>query len=792
MTRGEKDGMRETTTVDEKRRGEEAPMRPIRRQDFALKARSVLVAGVGALALVGLGASAASAAPVTKGIPGWGYELVTPASTTGQETSVIASSPSGDQVVLDSTGGFADVDSLATLGTPYRARRTPTGWQTATLGNPPADLLLAAPTGSMDVERGWWLEDAPRALFMGYPTVPTRADQLDTRAVFVGSKGGSWNAIVPEAVGTAVRATTRDLSSVLFTVTEKLALTDGTEDTRSLGSGRESLILSKRNPDGTLDLRQIARQGGVSMFPDCSIALGGSGDAVLRGAVNREDLSRVIFTVEGGCAAAQPSRVWAVEPFSDSPDAVEISATECDDGNCGEVAEVRFVGGALDVSRVYMTTTQKLVNSDTHAGTDIYEYDFRKPEGQRLSLVTGNSTAADVVGVQEVSDDGSRVFFVATGDLDDAVHGDVGPVAGSQNLYLRMDDPDGGPAITRFIATLSASDWVPTSAYRAGSSTADGRYFTFSTTAPLTADKQPGDNFTDAYRYDVETGELVRLWTDDPAHNGASRVADAYTGGLVKGGVEANYESRTGGRGSLSDDGSAITFFTSEPLVSGDLNGTYDAFVWRAETGDIAMVSDGKDLRGVFPNAISPDGSTVFFKTVSQIVPQHTSSSEGLYAYRPGGGFAAAPAPAAPCQGDECQGQGTAPGDQRLGSVEFAGAGNVAGGADRVRASVSVSKVKAVVGSAGRLSVRVPAAGKISVRGALVRGASRSASKAGRYSVRLALSAKARKALAKRESLKVRVRVSYRTRGGQQASRTVVVTFKRLSAKPGSVRKGGK
>jgi hypothetical protein len=761
----------------------------------ALRTRSVLAAGVGALALALVGGSAASAAPVTKGIPGWGYELVTPASTAGQESSVIVSSPSGDQVVLDGRGGFADVDSLATLGTPYRARRTPTGWQTATLGNPPPDLLLAASSGSMDVERGWWLKDAPRALYVNLPTVPTRVDQTDTQTVLVGSKGGPWNALAPEAVGIAVRATTRDLSSVLFTVTEKLALTDGTEDTRSLGTGRSSLILSKRNPDGTLDLRQIARQGGVSMFPDCSIALGGTGDAVLRGAVNREDLSRVIFTVEPGgpeCAAAELSRVWASEPFSDSPDVVEISATECDDGNCGEAAEVRFVGGALDVSRVYMTTTQKLVNSDAHAGTDIYEYDFRKPEGQRLSLVTGNSTASDVVGVQEVSDDGSRVFFVATGDLDDAVHGDVGPVAGSQNLYVRMDDPDGGPAITRFIATLSASDWVPTSAYRSGSSTADGRYFTFSTNAHITADKQPGDNFTDAYRYDVDTGELVRLWTDDPARNGANRVADAYTGGLVKGGVEANYESRTGGRSSLSDDGSAITFFTSEPLVSGDLNGTFDTFVWRAETGDIAMVSDGKDLRGVFPNAISPDGSTVFFKTVSQIVPQHTSSSEGVYAYRPGGGFALPPTPAAPCEGDECQGQGTAPGDQRLGSVEFVGAGNVAGGADRVRASVTVSKVKAVVGSAGRLTVRVPAAGRITVGGASVRGASRSASKAGRYSVRVALSAKARKALAKRKSLKVRVRVSYRTRGGQGASRTVVVTFQRLSAKPGSVRKGGK
>ncbi len=757
-----------------------------------LKLFSVLAAGIGALALVGLGSSAASAAPVTKGIPGWGYELVTPPSTGGQESSVYASSPSGDQVVMDSAGGFADVDSLSNLGATYRGRRTPTGWQTATLGNPPSDVLLAAYSGNMDVERGWWLKDAPRTVFSGYPTVPTRPDVLDTYAVFAGSKGGPWLAVAPETRAMVVRATTRDLSSFLISVREKFTLTDGSEETRNLTGTGETLLISRRNLDGTLDLRQVARDGAGSMLPTCTIILGDrGGSAVVRGAVNRDDFSRVIFTVQGtGCTTAARTRVWAADPFSDSPSAVEISATKCDDGNCGAVAAVRFVGGALDVSRVYMTTTQKLVNSDAHAGTDIYEYDFRKPSGQRLSLVTGNSTAANVQGVLEVSDDGSRVFFVATGDLDDAVHGDVGPVEGSRNLYLRMDDPDGGPPITRFIATLSASDSVATTNSRRGSITADGRYFTFVSTARLTSDDE--DDFADVYRYDVETGEMLRIWTDDPAHNGINRVAGADTSGLGKGGQYANYEYRRDGRGGISDDASAITLSTAEPLVPGDLNGTRDAFVWRAETGDIAMVSDGKDLRGVTPNAISSDGSTIFFTSVSQIVPEHTSSSQAIYAYRRGGGFAAAPAPAGPCRGDECQGQGTAPGDQRLGSVEFAGAGNVASGADRVRASVSVSKAKPVVGTAGRLRVRVPAAGRITVGGASVRGASTSASKAGSYSVRVALSAKARKALAKRKSLSVRVRVSYRARSGKRASKTVVVTFKRLSAKPGSVKKGGK
>ncbi len=766
-----------------------------RRKRTAL--RSAMAAGVGALAFFGLGASGAAAAPATNGIPGWGYELVSPVSTAGQESFPMSISPAGDDVVYASPGGFADVDALSNLGIPYRARRTPSGWQTATLGNPPVTALRGFTFGSVDYEAEWWLKDAPLVSIYGGATKPTI--ELDTPlTVFQGTKGGAWQPLPFEAKDLILYGTSPDQSMLLLQSREALPvpLTDGSVDTRTYGasSTTRGLLIVKRNPDGTFDYGQVAQQNGESFRPSCEIVLAGRGNPVRRGALARKDFSRVVFAVAGsGCTNTASTRVWATDPFSEDADAIELSAPEPGCVSCTN-QNVTMVGGAADVSRVYMTTTQKLLNVDTQSGTDLYEYDYRQPAGQRLRLVTGNSTPANVQGVQDVSEDGSRVFFVANGVLDDAVYDDVEPSAAGRNLYLRMDDPEdpvNGTPIVRFIATLDAGDQVATAPSRLGTITPDGRYFTFMSKAALTDDKLAGDTTADIYRYDVETGELIRIWTDDPDHNGANRTGTVSHSGISKSGQYANFDWQWSGRGGMTDDGSTIMFWTDAALAPGDLNGAGDIYLWREETGTIAMVSDGKDPLGAGGAMLAADGTTVLVLTRTRLVPQHTSTSQGMYAYRLGGGIPLPPAPPTPCQGDECQDQTSAPDGPRLASVEFAGAGNLKGG-DRVDPSVSVSKAKVVVGSAGRIAVRVPAAGRIAVRGAAVRGASRAASKGGRYSLPVKLSANARKALAKRGALSVRVRVSYRARGGRLASKTVVVKFKRPAAKPWSIRKGGK
>jgi hypothetical protein len=758
--------------------------------------------GVAGLLLIGLGGGApASAAPAAEGLDGYGYELVSPVSTAGQEVVVRAIGDDGNDVLFLSSGGFADVDGLPGTGTMYRARRTPDGWKTAALGGPPASLLLSPPGMGAEWEADWWRNDQPRTLWHGGPTRP---DDSQDQQPFTGVKGGPWHAVAEPLPLSEVWATSTDLSGVLLrTRFTKPTLTDGTVDTRtgSAGvTGKYTLTASVRKADGTLDVRQVARQGGVTMSPTCDINVGGPNGGVSRGAVNRDGLSRIVFTIvgSGACGTAARRRVYAAEPFSSSPDAVDISASRCTLGalECGNAATVTFVGGATDASRVFMTTTQRLLDDDTQAGTDLYEYDFQRPEAERLRLVTPNPTPVNFLGVVAVSDSGTHVYFVARGDLADAVHGDAAPVEGSPNLYVRAADPDGGPSVTRFVGVLDESDsflWnIPTLA--PVTVTSDGRYLAFDSTARLTADKQPGDALSDTYRFDSATGDLRRLWTDDPDHNGANRVAGSTIGTSIGAreltGQGGNLEWGRSGSRKIASDGGSITFTSAEPLVPADVNGKDDVFVWTAETDSVSMISDGKDLRGSVAMGMSPDGAIYLFNTTEHLTHEHTATSVGLYAYRRGGGFPEPPAPPTPCHGDGCQTPGLSPPSPPLiGSVGLGGDGNVSA---RGRASVGISKLKAVTGSAARLKVRVPDAGRISVAGASVRRASRSASKAGIYSVRVVLSSRARKSLKKRKSLKVDVRISYKAKDGQSASKTVKVTFKQPKAKQNKATKGGR
>ena len=99
-----------------------------------------------------------------------------------------------------------------------------------------------------------------------------------------------------------------------------------------------------------------------------------------------------------------------------------------------------YAGAAVDGSRVFFTTSQQLVDGDTDATNDLYACDI--PAGRAgaggvgepcasLTEVSGAATDARVENVVAVSDDGSRVYFVAQGVLADNLGvGDVGARCG--------------------------------------------------------------------------------------------------------------------------------------------------------------------------------------------------------------------------------------------------------------------------------------------------------------------------------------------------------------------------
>jgi hypothetical protein len=725
------------------------------------------------------------------------YELATPNWTSGQRALRGAMNPEGDSLLFSSAGGFAGSENLTNFNNLYFARRTESGWVTEPL-TPPGSVYpyLDGQGGVRD-----HTDDGSRALWMGNALADVGTNRYTP---FIRESDGTMRVagpVIDDGTGSStIVGTSADLNTVVFRTKARPALTDGTVDARPVS--RESLMVAVRQPDGSIETRQVAFSGGATMFPTCTLYLGGYlGTTGVTGlhAVSA-DGQRIFFTPSlalPACNSAAVNRVWMKDGTNDP---VDLSATQCTT-DCGVQQRAAFSGASRDGNRVYFKTEQKLVDGDqdTASKMDLYEYDFERPGNKLVPVTIGTDAAgAGVLNVVRVSDDGSRVYFVANGRaLAGAnVYGNT-PQAGQPNLYV-YHRPALDPAGTiKFVGTLAAADadlWAG-DVRRKIQLSDSGRYAFFLSTADLAGDRLPGDAFNDVFRFDAQSGGLRRLWPDDPDHNGAAR----------SGGISPDFGTMTAANGSgslqtasnrngkarqFSNGGASFIFQTAERLSPDDVNTAEDVYLWRAGDNEFFLLSSGQSIQDAGAVTMSPSGDAIAITTAAPLLPEHTSGSVATYVLRSGGGFLEPAKPAPPCAGDGCQGAPTAPpAPPSVGSVGFGGDGNVA---DPGRASVGVLRLKAVTGSAGRVKVRVPGAGRISLAGPSVRRTGRSASRAGSYTVRVALSFRARKALRKRKALKVRVRIAFKAKDGQSASKTVRVTFKRPQKKQNKAKKGGR
>jgi hypothetical protein len=338
-------------------------------------------------------------------------------------------------------------------------------------------------------------------------------------------------------------------------------------------------------------------------------------------------------------------------------------------------APATYRGASANGQKVFFTTTQQLVSSDTDSTGDLYEYDFapghhlvQLSRGGTGDLTPGNG--ANVQGVVRASTDGSHVYFVARGVLT-SIPNSLGQLAqpGAENLY----GVDTNTGETKFVAALSPVDaalWAEAdNNQRDAQTTTDGRFLVFSTFAHLAP--EDANNGQAAYRYDFQTGELT--WLSHPAP-GFPALNEG------KGSVIASINGEAGGsRPDLGDwsraitpDGHEIVFTSEERLQANDVNNANDVYLWH--DGVVSLISDGRDTLGVNARisslgpksepwaGISESGSDIFFFTQTQLVGQDTDSYQDLYDARIAGGFPT-PVPAPSCTGEEwtCQGQGSAP-----------------------------------------------------------------------------------------------------------------------------------
>jgi len=203
------------------------------------------------------------------------------------------------------------------------------------------------------------------------------------------------------------------------------------------------------------------------------------------------------------------------------------------------------------------------------AGT-LYEYDA---ESETTSEIAGS-----LKGVLGAGEDGRRVYFAS-----DAVLAE-GATAGQNNVYLR----EAGGATT-FVATLADADtnnYSKAAFGRTSRVSPDGLHLVFLSKASPTGydntDAVRGEADAEVYLYDAASGRLEcascnpsgarpRAVHLNPHRYGADRFAAAY----IPGWRTALYASNA-----LSDDGSRLFFTAADALSPRDTNGRLDVYEW--------------------------------------------------------------------------------------------------------------------------------------------------------------------------------------------------------------------
>jgi hypothetical protein len=412
--------------------------------------------------------------------------------------------------------------------------------------------------------------------------------------------------------------------------------------------------------------------------------------------------------------------------------------TECD-STCqssaakkvGQPGAAIYQGASADGSKVFFTTSQKLVNEDANEATDLYEYELAT---NRLVLVTPGKEAQGAQVVR-ISSDGSHVYFVEIGALATKkpeqnentwrnANGEVEHEKASEtgeNLYGYDTDNEE----LRFVAATGANrSGVKESSdvERYAQTTPDGRYLVFSSPGQFAGDTNSAA-VEAAYRYDFDTGELTWISQASPGlktereskqltanpNEGKGAVIAPVPG--TEDGAEADIEdwnrAVTGCPKGVSEteqvqcpegqyDGEYVIFTTAEKLQADDVNSAPDVYEWH--DGTVAMISDGHDTQTesgtlIGASGMSASGSDIDFFTHTALVGQDKDVLEDLYDARVNGGFPAPPVEPA-CSGEQCQGNPSPPPSYALApSSLVAAGGNLAVAAGSV-ASVKVAKPK--------------------------------------------------------------------------------------------------
>jgi hypothetical protein len=665
------------------------------------------------------------------------YELVSPVYKggygVGAQGAIAAVAPDGESVAYYSAGAFAGLPTGAEEFD-YLARRGSSGWSTEPFGMPATVLSFVI---RRDVSSTL---DSTLALGKPGPNVEGAFHQGLEEEVFLhspgsGDAGDTWTSagVVMKRLdekafdGAAYRGGSADLCHLFFNLSEGPLLPQASEAgdphgvlyelDRGCAGGQPSLRVVGLNNSGKLinpacitDLGSGEHTVGA-LFSVFNAVEDGGGEVFFGSGVGNTCVPDQLFVRLDGSRTLEVSRPLEASRFGGCVGEVGGAPGEVPCAGAASRASANFVGASEDGSRVFFTTKAPLVGGGD--GTNnLYMASIGCPPGEPGCEVAGREVtslvqvshdlsggSAEVQGTVRVATDGSRVYFVARGELLSqtqlkTLEGEkrAVPHLGADNLYVY--DAAGGSVA--FVADLcSTSEQSGTvrdrscpsglgtdlerhshteaqaNSCRPGRSSCEpGRFLVFSTFARLTASDT--NEAKDVYRYDAVTGIIERVSVGEAGYhaNGNCEGGDGqgqcdatipegyWDGGRVSEQYEMNNRA-------VTEDGSRVVFTTAEPLSPAAVNGLANVYEWHqapgeAGEGHVSLISSGSG-EPTEDAVISPEGRDIFFVTSQGLVAQDTDGEADIYDARLGGGFQSLAVAAAPCEGDACQGPLTNP-----------------------------------------------------------------------------------------------------------------------------------
>jgi hypothetical protein len=669
------------------------------------------------------------------------YEQVTPPFKAGERAPPISVSPDGARVLAHSRGAFANTqsDQASVEGGFYDFTRTGSGWQPSAIAPAAASFpSVAFIAASPNLERTLWVARTP-------------AQSVKAEDLYLKEANGAMVEIGPvyppsltagppagEAHGfyylrdVAFNAASDDLSHVLFSLAgARSAFWPGDTTTPEPSLERESLYeysgVGNSVPvlvgvsDGSTKQESKELLAG-ELVSNCGTALGSEDEADTYNAVSAGG-GTVFFTAVGHSDSADcPGTVRAPgvsELFARVDGFKTVAVSEPLERLCGCESEssapepASFAGASENGLQVFFLSSQEYFAESK--GVNLYVYDFDRAEGKKLTRISTGVEEPEVEGVARVSEDGSRVYFVAKGQLTKGPRGGgcmaeltagevveeeaaaeeeakeepvtsgakCRPHKDGNNLYVYERDEEQPAGRLGFIATLTAEDEPDWSAVddRPVQATSDGRFLVFESAGELTT----GDasSVTQLFEYDAQSEELVRVSVPQAGYVAPAGLGADANASLIE---PQSYEHRPdspAGRDSdlaVSGDGADVVFFSDGALSEGAEvaaeAGAQSVYEYHSDVasggdireGDTYLVSDGKDtaqvneggVRGTIWDGLDVSGEDVFFESSDVLVSGDGDSQYDLYDARVNGGFSL-PARVVECEGEGCYGPVSVP-----------------------------------------------------------------------------------------------------------------------------------